>query len=164
MISLTFPIPSGAARSTLRRLDTAVRLYTLRTAQSSHIVTKEVPSATTDPCVSTEGTCNPVRALPLLREVSQHPPATDSHVTLSLSQTMPFVWPRRLGETFSKFVSKFAGVGRKEKFRRNLPGAREFVARLGSGMRKVVWILDPEMALITFGQLLYSGSAYKSLL
>jgi hypothetical protein len=41
-----------------------------------------------------------------------------------------------LGETFSNLFSKFAGVGR------NLQAPGKIVASLGSGMRKVVWILQ----------------------
>ena len=44
-----------------------------------------------------------------------------------------------LGETFSNLFSKFAGVGRNETFRRNLQAPGKVVARLGSGIRKVVW-------------------------
>ena len=50
-------------------------------------------------------------------------------------------WHRGVGvwQTFSNLFSTFVGVGRNEKFRRNLQAPGKVVARLGSGIRKVVW-------------------------
>ena len=52
-----------------------------------------------------------------------------------------------LGETFSHLFSKFAGVGRKGKFRRNLQAPGKIVAKLGSGIRTVVKTMVGEQQL-----------------
>ena len=56
-------------------------------------------------------------------------------------------WELGLGKTFSTFFSKFAGVGRKEKFRRNLQAPGKKSARPGTGIRTAVWDCTVDLCL-----------------